>query len=190
MKHIKNSLIAFAILAITGLTSITANASLLIEPHIGYNISGGGTSSSVEYKYTNPELGLRFGGQYLGLMAGFDYTASTYTWTQTPGGDDKFDRGEFGVFVGYNLPILLRIWGAYYFTNTAKDKDATGKTATGAQFKGNTKELGVGFTALPFLSLNVMYRNVVFTTKPAAVTGGDISNHEVVLGVSLPFTLL
>lgn len=190
MEHIKNSLIVLGVLAIAALTSITANASLLIEPHIGYNISGGGTTSGVEYKYTNPELGLRFGGQYLGLMAGLDYTASTYTWTQTPGGDDKFDRGEIGVFVGYNLPILLRFWGAYYFSNTAKDQDSSGKTPSGSEFKGNTKELGVGFTALPFLSLNLIYRNVVFTSKPAAVSGGDISNHEIVLGVSLPFTLL
>ncbi|MDD4975066.1 MAG: hypothetical protein PHY93_11980 [Bacteriovorax sp.] len=189
MVSLKNSLIAFSVLVLTILTS-SAHASLLIEPHLGYNISGGGTTSGVEYKYTNPELGLRLGGQILGLMAGLDYTFSSYTWTQSPGGDDKFDRGEVGLFVGYNFPILLRFWGAYYFSNTAKDTNSTGKTATGAEFKGNTKELGVGFTGIPFLSLNLMYRNVVFDSKPAVVTGGDISNHEVVLGVSLPFTLL
>jgi hypothetical protein len=190
MVYIKNSLIVFGVLVMTALSSITANASLLIEPHLGYNISGGGTTSGVEYKYTNPELGLRLGGQFLGLMAGLDYTSSSYTWTQSPGGDDKFDRGELGLFVGYNLPILLRFWGAYYFTNTAKDTNSSGKTPSGAEFKGNTKELGVGFTAIPFVSLNLMYRNVVYSTKPAVVTGGEISNHEIVLGVSVPFTLL
>jgi hypothetical protein len=123
-------------------------------------------------------------------MAGLDYTASSYTWAQTPGGDDKFNRGEVGLFVGYNLPILLRFWGAYYFTNTAKDTDATGRTATGAKYEGNTKELGVGFTGFPFLSLNVMYRNIDITTKPSTITSADISNHEIVLGASLPFTLL
>ena len=190
MRSIKNSLIAFGTLVITVFASLNANASLLIEPHIGYNVSGSGTTSGVAYKYSNPELGLRFGGQYLGLMAGFDYTSSTYTWKQTPGGDDKFDRGEFGIFVGYNLPILLRVWGAYYFTNTATDQEASGRTTAGAKYKGNTKELGVGFTALPFLSINLMLRNVVMTTKPVGITSADISNNEFVLGVSLPFTLL
>ncbi|MDO9181378.1 MAG: hypothetical protein Q7U04_03175 [Bacteriovorax sp.] len=190
MAYIKNSLIALFVLAIAALTSITATASILIEPHLGYNISGSGTTSGVDYKYSNPELGLRLGGQFLGFMAGVDYTSSSYTWTQSPGGDDKFDRGEFGLFVGYNLPILLRFWGAYYFSNTATDQSSSGKTASGAKFEGTTKELGVGFTALPFLSLNIMYRNVVLDTKPSNVTGADISNNEYVIGVSLPFTLL
>lgn len=189
MSCIKNSLITLLILAITAFSS-TVHASLLIEPHIGYNLSGSGTTSGVEYKYTNPEFGLRLGGQYLGFMAGFDYTTSAYTWEQSPGGDDKFDRGEFGVFVGYNFPILLRVWGAYYFTNTAEDTNATGRTPSGAKYEGSTKELGVGFTALPFLSLNLMFRNVVMDTKPAGITSADIANNEIVLGVSLPFTLL
>jgi hypothetical protein len=188
MGHLKRSLMTFGIFAMTALTSITANANFLIEPHIGYNISGTGSTSGVDYKYTNPELGLRLGGQYLGLMAGLDYTASSYTWTQTPGGDDKFDRSEFGMFVGYNLPIMLRFWGAYYFANTATDSNSSGRTGVGAKYKGTTKELGVGFSAIPLLSLNLMLRNIVYDTKP--ITSSDISNNEIVLGVSFPFTLL
>jgi hypothetical protein len=170
--------------------SFAANANLLIEPHLGHNISGSGNSNGIDYKYHGTQYGLRFGGQYLGLMGGLDYNISSYTWVQTPGGDDKFDRTELGLFVGYNLPLMLRFWGAYYFTNSAKDTNASGRTAVGAKYKGNTKELGVGFTMLPFLSLNLAYRNVSIDTKPTGISGGDISNNEIVAGVSLPFTLL
>ncbi len=190
MGNIKKSLIAFGVLALTSLVSISANASLLIEPHLGYNLSGTGTASNYAFKYTSPEYGLKLGTQYLGLMAGLDYTASTYTWTRTPGSDDKFNRGELGLFVGYNLPILVRFWGAYYFSNTATDQDSSGNTASGTEYKGNTKELGIGFTPIPFLSVNVIYRNVNFTTKPAGISIADLSISEFVLGVSCPITLL
>lgn len=193
MVRVKNSLfkivLAAAVVGIGFQSMNRAEASLLIEPHIGYNLMGSGTSNSVGYKYSGAQYGMRLGGQYLGLMAGFDYTASKYTWKQTTGGDDDFDRSEMGVFVGYNLPILLRVWGAYYFSNSAKDTNAGGRTTSG-KYEGNTKELGVGFTALPFLSLNAVYRNITIDTKPATITGGDITNSEIVVGVSLPLTLL
>jgi hypothetical protein len=186
MGHVKNTLFAIAFFVF----SMSANASFLIEPHLGYNISGSGTTSNVVYDYSNPEFGVRFGGQYLGLMAGLDYTLSSYTWKQTPGGNDEFNRSELGVFVGYNLPILLRFWGTYYFINTAKDTNNGGRTSVGAKYEGSTTELGVGFTPLPFLSLNLMYRNINIDTKPSNITSADISNSEFVLGVSLPLTLL
>lgn len=191
MGHVKNSLLTLGLVLASAIATISSSeASLLIEPHIGYNLSGGGTSNAVKYDYNGAQYGMRLGGQYLGLMAGLDLTAGSYTWEQAPGGNDEFDRTEVGVFVGYNLPILLRVWGAYYFSSTAKDTNASGRTTTGAKYKGNTKELGAGFTALPFLSLNLVYRNVTIDTKPVGIAGGDISNNEFVVGVSLPFTLL
>lgn len=190
MGHVKNSLLVLGVIIITGLASFSAKASLLIEPHLGFNLSGGGKSNGVDYSYNGAQYGLRLGGQYLGLMAGIDYNLSSYTWEQTPGGDDTFDRSEFGLFVGYNLPILVRFWGAYYFSNTAKDTNSTGRTVSGAKYEGSSVELGAGWTALPFLSLNLAYRNISLDTKPSTISGGSISNNEFVLGVSLPLTLL
>ncbi|MBP9682544.1 MAG: hypothetical protein KBD76_14145 [Bacteriovorax sp.] len=199
MSRLKNTLMALGIMFLGALPSFQAKASILIEPHLGYNMIGGGTTAGTKYSYNGPQYGMKLGAQYLGLMAGVDYNLSSYTWkreTALATTNDKFDRNELGVFVGYNLPILLRVWGAYYFSHTAKDQEASGVSATGDKYKGNAKEIGLGFTGLPFLSLNLIYRSITIdeqslaSTAQTTITGGDVSNHEILLGVSLPLTFL
>jgi hypothetical protein len=122
-------------------------------------------------------------------MAGLDFTRSNFDMdvkTNAVTSKHDFERNEFGVFVGYNFPIFIRAWAAYYFGNTTKD------TTASSEFTGNTKELGVGFTALPFLSVNLMYRMVnldEYKSSTGAKSGVDISNQEFVVGISLPITL-
>ncbi len=185
----KWSLIALIVM----ITQSVAHASLLLEPHLGYNISGSGDTGSgtslVKYSYSGVQLGGRVGYQLLGLMTGVDYTRSSYTLeakglSSTTNTD--LDRSEIGVFVGYNFPILLRAWGTYYFNNTSTYPN-------GNEASGNTTELGVGFTGLPFVSLNLMVRMASFDELKSGTTTSAISPKqdftEVVVGVSLPFTL-
>nr|BDT28208.1 outer membrane beta-barrel protein [Bacteriovorax sp. HI3] len=179
------------VLGVVFLSAQTASASLLIEPHIGYNLSGSGDAGGVEYDYNGPQLGARIGWQNLGLMLGLDYTRSSYEQeAKSSTGTVKTDmkRNEFGVFAGYNFPILVRAWGAYYFSNTTKADNSIN-----TEYKGNTKELGVGFTGLPFLSINLMYRMVNFDEFESSAGNGSLSPErdfkEIVLGVSLPLTL-
>lgn len=165
-----------------------ASAAFLLEPHVAYNLNGSGDGdiSSVrhEFEYNGPQFGARFGYQGLGLMTGFDYTRSSFDL------EDKFSgstttrsltRDEVGFFVGYNFPILLRAWGTYYFVNSAEESG-------GNKYSGNTKELGVGFTALPLLSINVMYRLISLDEVNSVALGKDIDVSEIVVGVSLPLT--
>ena len=198
MKSLKKVLVAISLIAL----SSQAQASFLVEPHLGFNLKGSGESTSGgikdEYDYNGTQYGLRLGGQYLGFMAGLDYTASNPEFETKSAGvtsNDKLKVSEVGLFVGYNLPILLRAWGAYYFSSKGEDDNSGGAYAAGTEFKGSTKELGVGFTGLPFVSLNLMYRNRVWDE----VSGGgvtvklngdeEVSTHEFVVGVSLPLTL-
>ena len=172
----------------------TASAAFLIEPHLSYNLSGSGDNgltgtSKTDFDYNGAQYGLRAGYQMLGLMAGLDFTRSNYDMdntTSTGTSVTEMERNEWGLFVGYNFPILVRAWGTYYFSNTAKNK------TTGSERTGSTKELGVGFTGLPFLSLNLMYRMVDHDELESASgvkTSVDYSTHEFVVGVSLPLTL-
>jgi hypothetical protein len=185
-KKFKGLILAVVLLAAT----TSAHASFLIEPHIGYNLSGSGDSPGVEYSYNGPQFGLRTGVQYLGAMGGLAFNKSSYdleaksaaTTTKT-----DVDRTELGVFVGYNLPIMFRFWGAYYFSNK-------GEVSSG-EYLGNTKELGVGFTALPLLSINLAYRMTTFDefennagTK-TSLGNNEVDANEVVLSISLPLTL-
>ncbi len=185
MKRIKHALIALSALAIAALTAVTANASLLIEPHLGYNIYGNADYQSASIKYNGAQYGARLGGQYLGLMGGFDYTHSSFTYKTTGAADSDKTRNQFGVFVGYNLPVFVRAWFGYYFS----DKLTT--TSNSSWIKGNGTELGLGFTGIPFLSINLQYR---MSTYDETSTGGALTPNakpkEFVLGVSAPFTLL
>jgi hypothetical protein len=185
-KNFKGLILTVALLVAT----TSANASFLIEPHIGYNLSGSGDSPGVEYSYNGPQFGLRTGVQYLGVMGGLAFNKSSYDLEAKGGGattKTDVDRTEWGVFAGYNLPIMFRFWGAYYFSNKGE--------VTGGDYLGNTKELGVGFTALPLLSINLAYRMTTydeFETNSGTTNSlgnNEIDANEIVLSVSLPLTL-
>lgn len=190
MKKYKILGLAGSCFAILLIASPAAKAALLIEPHLGYNVSGSGdanfTSTYYEYNYSGPQFGARLGYQGLGLMAGMDYTHSSYDFESKFVGSastESYGRNEIGVFVGYNFPILVRAWGTYYFSNKSEND------AGNVRYSGNTKELGVGFTALPFLSINLMYRMVTFDKLNNSNLPSEINLNEIVFGVSLPLTL-
>jgi len=205
MKSLKNGLLAMVMMAAM---STGANAALLIEPHIGYNVSGSGdtaltaddgTPATMEVDYSGLQYGLRAGVQYLGFMAGLDYTASnpeietTFTFPGLGSATVKndFNKREIGVFAGYNLPILLRAWAGYYFDVTAEADSSNSTFKSGDEISGTGMELGIGFTGLPFVSLNLVYRNSSFDEIKDAdgTTKIDLNASEIVLGASIPFTL-
>ena len=166
------------------LTISTASASLLVEPHLGYNLGSSGDGES----YNGGQFGMRLGYQQLGLMAGLDFTRSNFDQKSSGASGAatyKMERNEWGVFVGYNFPILLRAWGAYYFSNKTEITNAN------VELSGNTKELGLGFTALPFLSLNFMYRMIDLDKSKynGVERNADASAQEYVVSISLPLTL-
>lgn len=184
MRIFKSSIAAISIALMAALIP-SANASLLIEPHLGYIVSGKTTFQNNEWKYTGPQYGARLGVQYLGVMGGLAYTHSSYD-LKVGGAKEKTKQDEIGLFVGYNAPILLRAWVGYF-------PSAKAKLDSGSEFKGNTTELGLGFTALPFVSINLSYRMLSFDEVTASGLTGTLNPEydpkEIVLGVSLPFNL-
>lgn len=196
MSKVKKFLFAIAVLVIAALTSISANASLLIEPHLDYNLGSKTTYQGSEYKYSGPEYGAHLGVQFVGLMGGVAYTYSTYTFKQTTGAvtaSAKVKKEDTGVFIGYTAPLMLRAWLAYYFLTKQTQKDGAG---VGDYYKGHTTEIGVGFTPLPLISINLSYKMLSYNKLHDAGTGVDstiapkFEPKEILLGVSLPITLL
>lgn len=196
MTYVKKSLLALAVIAAASLTAITAQASLLIEPHLGYILPTEETYGGEKNEYNGPQFGARIGYQTLGFMAGLDYTRSSYTLDVTDEGvKTSFDktRNNLGAFVGYNFPILLRAWIGYDFSvKESQDGNQSGAT-DGDYMKGNATVLGVGFTGLPFLSINLTYRMLKYDEyKDGAETGAINPNFEpkeIALEVSLPLNL-
>lgn len=195
MSMFKNGLMLIAYF----FTAISASANVLIEPHLGYNLSGGQndykvSGFNVSTKYTGPQYGARLGYNFHGLMAGGAYTHATFDLKATAFGitnTSKEKQDDLGIFIGYDAPVLFRVWATYFFSS--KMTETTGPSQ-GDWNKGHTTELGIGYKPIPFLSLNLMYRMLSFDKQSVAGVESSMSPKyeptEVVLGVSVPFNIL
>ena len=173
----------------------SASAGILIEPQIGYILSskfdgtatlsgpGAGTLTA-NYKSSGPEYGGRLGYQAMGLMGGLTYGHSSFSSNSIGQSTGTLTTNNMGAFVGYNAPILLRAWLAYNFS--AKS------SLPSTELEGNSKEIGIGFTGLPFLSVNFIYRMydfTKFTTSGTTYTATNFNPKEMELAISAPFNL-
>ena len=183
----------------TLLFSITldANALLLLEPHLGYTLVGTGESSATPatmIKHNGFQYGLRTGAMYNGFMGGLDFTHSSFDQL-TSGYSNNFSRNEMGLFVGYNFPILIRVWTTYNFSYNQEANSSSSLITSGSKYKGHSIELGAGYSGFPYVSLNAALRMITLDelTTPSATTSlsGDleINGREFVLSVSAPFNL-
>lgn len=190
------------------LSSLTF-AGILIEPFAGFGVGSGEFEESgvtVDHKYSAPQFGARFGYQVLGLMAGLEYrrTSGTLKYSTHSGGGlqanagtkQKYSGTEYGIFVGYNFPILARAYISYSF-DTSWDFDVENAFIGGKddELTGKTTTLGVGFTGIPFVSVNLEYRIISHSKLKDGMTGVespsfDHDTNEVVLGISVPFDIL
>ncbi len=189
-----------------------SHAGLLLEPFLGYNIgsieytvsnTNTALDGSYEFDLTGTELGGRIGYSFLGLNAGLQYSMGSYTKSDStkPAGvaasaDDDYDATLMGAFIGFNFPILVRVWGTYYFDYTLEDTNGDDK---GDEDSGSGIGLGIGFTPIPFLSINLEYRMLSIDEAKDATDGsitrypsstvGEIDNNMIFLSVSAPFDI-
>tara|TARA_B100000925_G_scaffold291678_1_gene280713 strand:+ start:1454 stop:1999 length:546 start_codon:yes stop_codon:yes gene_type:complete len=163
----------------------SAKADLLLEPYIGYSINQQEQDTALgtqEFTQTGSIMGARVGWQSFGLMLGAEYGyAPTLTSELTlaklggaEGTEVEYSGTYMGAFVGYDFPILVRAWATYFFDVTYSPETGSDLTATGTSF-------GVGFTGLPFVSLNAEYRILSYEDSAYDST-------EVFLSASLPLT--
>lgn len=186
--------------ALTLFTCSVANAGLLVEPFVGFNIASGedGANPKTEYDQSAPFYGARLGYQVMGLMAGLDYTKGMEAELEEKTGSNTsradVDQQTMGIFVGYNLPVMLRAWVAYHFSSKLEYQNTA---AVGDELKGKGYGLGVGFTPLPLVSLNLEYRMLTFDEYKNASTGtttalsgvNEIDYNQIMFSVSVPLDL-
>ncbi len=169
-----------------------SQAALLIEPVVGYNFgkfntdieipSSPSSNESSDDTLKGSSYGGRLGYQNLGFQLGVDYLASNLDVD-----GDEVKTSEWAGFVGFEFPILLRVYAGYIFSGT-------GETEDDYEFeKGTGPKFGVGFTVLPFLDINVEYRKITYDTYEGTDNGVDFNidadYSAVMVGISLPFTL-
>ena len=170
------------------LVSAQSQAALLLEPLVGYSVGklngeyDPGTADFDE-SLKGTSYGGRVGYQNLGFQLGLDYLASNME-----ADDMDFKTSEFGGFVGFEFPVLVRVYAGYVFSGTGDLEQDIGRDLN---LKGGTgPKIGVGFTLLPFLDVNLEYRRISYDEKDLGLgVTLDADYSATMLSFSLPFTL-
>lgn len=165
-----------------GFTS-TSHADLLIEPYLGFE-TGKGDNGGNDFKTDFVNMGARLGWKSpLMLWLALDYNLGVSGNYDPDGGTkDTAKRSTLGAVVGLDFPILLRGWIGYGFSNEITIDDAAS-----TKIKGTNTKIGVSFTGLPFICLNLEYINDDFKDFGNADFDGKHSSY--MLSVSLPLEL-
>lgn len=155
------------------LVGLKAHAGFYLDPYIGY----GTISLTSDVPNDDDE---DQSGTFIGSKVGYKFTLFSAGLDVSGGTTQDLSRTNTAVFVGFDLPILFRFYGEYILTSDL-DND-NNKLNFDYQ---NGYVLGVGFTGLPFVSLNFEYNNTVYETKVLGSTY-DIDTEGYLLSVSLP----
>lgn len=188
-RFIKISLVTFLLTL-----SAASHSGILIDPYLGYRVSGSGDFAGADLSYNGPAFGTRVGYTTLGLMLGLDFTMSTFdlefeTANQTFEVDTT--STSMGAFIGYSMPFI-RGWATYYFSQTFKTNEGPDN---GDKTKGSGFGLGLGYTGFPIVSLNLEYRKFSFDEQETAAgvttsipSNVDVDASEILFTVSIPFS--
>jgi len=165
-----------------------SRAGLLLEPYAGihFNSKVGIKSTNDSESVSGSAVGGRLGFQNLGLMLGLDAKMGTYK-ISNQSTNDELKYKEYGFFIGYDFPILLRVWGEYIFSGTGELNDSKGEYS-----KISGTKLGIGYKIIPFVSLNLEIGNTTY--KDYEFDAGGKSTNQVdfntyLLSLSIPITL-
>ena len=159
--------------------SLNAQAGFLIDPYIGtgsYASSFDAANAAAEgvdqddVEESMTAVGSRLGYSFLLLNAGIDYQLATV---------DGDNATNISAFVGVDLPILFRFWGEYFISSDV-DVDS-GVTSDFTDGYG----LGVGFTGLPFVSINLEAQYLNYELESSGFEY-DVTTASYLLSVSLP----
>ena len=167
-----------------------ASAGLLIEPLVGFSKGEVTTTSDGiakdKFDFTGMSYGGRLGYQQLGFQLGLDYLNSNNNVDDNDW--DSYTSSEWAGFVGFEFPVLLRVYAGYIFSATG---EADYQNLKVDFIEGSGTKFGIGFTGLPFVDINLEYRSVTY--GDAEVSGAKVGQEQTydayMLSFSLPFVL-
>lgn len=187
----KNLFMALALICAVGASKVYGD--ILIEPYVGYGFG--------EYDDGTPESanGLAFGGrlgfQKFGFMVGAEYQRGIGESEETDGSTTDMTIENMGVFVGYNFPVLLRVYAGYEFLSNINSENTSQDTEV--DIKGTATKVGIGFTPLPLVAINLEYIMAKYDkwegksagyTFPEQELSPETKMNTFLLTVSLPLT--
>jgi hypothetical protein len=159
-----------------------AYSAIMIDPSIGTNIGYNLEGNGVDEDFGGTGVGGRFGLDYVGVMFGIDYHRHTGELEQANGNKLDASLTETAVFVGYDAPILFRVWAAMLVKGEFDVENGSDYT------DGKGMKFGVGFTMLPFVSLNLEHRSFEYEKRGDVAGAETYKNKGMFLSVSLPLS--
>lgn len=167
--------------------SFSARASFLLEPYAGVNINGGWSdnSSDTVNQFSGTMYGARAGIQKMGFMLGVDGRKGS--WSVDNEAKSKLDYTHLAMFVGYDFPILLRVYGEYIVGGSSVDEDDL------ELMKPSGFVLGAGYKFFPYLSANLEYGTIKYQESEDAdgvnLEGRDDNGSYILLSLSVPINI-
>ncbi len=177
------------ILFFSFLTIKPASAGLLIEPLVGFSkgelITDSGSGKD-KWDFTGMSYGGRLGYQQLGFQIGLDYLNSNNNVDHSDW--DSLKGSEWTGFIGYEFPVLLRVYAGYIFSATGEGEYQNTNIDL---IEGSGTKFGIGFTGLPFVDINLEYRSITYGDGKISGTklGYEQEYDAYMLSFSLPFVL-
>ncbi|MBP9674868.1 MAG: hypothetical protein KBD63_07195 [Bacteriovoracaceae bacterium] len=174
-------------------SSLSHAVGILLDPSLGY-LLGNTNELNADRSYNGINLGIKAAATFeftpkFFVFGGLDGTYGS-TNREAGGGfsEASYDEKNFGLVVGLMTPFMLRGWATYIFSSDFED-------AVGNSYKGNGFRLGVGFTGLPIVSLNLEYQRLNYDEKQfgatktrSALSGSNqLDTSAVVFSVSIPW---
>lgn len=194
----KTTFKVFSVLFVIAIAT-QAQARIMLEPYLGYEMD-----SKLKLESSGTDIGGKTSGTTLGARVA--YALPTMVWFGVDysltkdakfkgnfsSDDGKVDRSNLYVDVGVDLPVLARVWAGYGIMNSSKYKfDSGGETTLK---DGTAIKLGVGFTALPLVSINVEVTSQDYKNYESGSFSGSVGDawetHKetgLLLSVSAPF---
>jgi hypothetical protein len=162
-----------------------STAGILFDPYIGKvdteittKIEAFPSLNSEDTVNSNSVYGARLGYSFSMLSLGIDY--------QVLSGEDRYDKdfsiNNTSLFLGVELPLWIRFWGEYFLSSETSGD--TSETVDDLKMV-NGYGFGVGFTGLPFVSINLEIENVNYEY---VISGLDVeySQKNTILTLSIP----
>lgn len=160
----------------------TASAGVHLEPYVGY-AKGSWEQGAAGADYTGVVYGGRLGYTMLGLAGGVEYMGGNLSDDAVISSD--ITPADLGLWVGYTFPILIRAYATYFFEAKSSFKNVTGTS----KVEGTGMKLGVGFTFLPFLSVNLEYLTNEFDENQNGALTTKINSKATMVTLSVPLDI-
>lgn len=163
-----------------------ASAGVHLEPFLSYGFGKWGTSASEE-DFKGVLYGGRLGYSIPMFSIGAEYQGGSLKDESKPAYTLK--PTDLGVYVSVEFPIMLRAYATYYFNS--KVNVSGGNLSTDLDYQGKGYKLGIGFTALPLVSINLEYIAHEYDEVELGGTSIKLTDKVkadgIAIGVSVPF---